>query len=63
MVSGCPKDRKFALADSNFLPNYFLPQYINTTLVDQKYFPWVVFRYADVIGPRDVTRKCIGVKS
>ena len=31
-----------------------------TVLEDQRLkggFPWVAFRYADVIGPRDVTRK------
>ena len=28
-------------------------------LADQKRFPWVVFRFSDVIGPRDVTRQCI----
>ena len=26
-------------------------------LADQTHFPWIVFRYADVIGPRDVTRR------
>lgn len=26
-------------------------------LKDQSHFPWVVFRYADVIGSRDVTRR------
>ena len=26
-------------------------------LADQTHFPWVAFRYADVIGPRDVTKR------
>ena len=26
-------------------------------LMDQKHFPWIAFRYADVIGPRDVSRR------